>query len=512
MRPATFVSAPTFFERPIMYSERQKQILVEITRGLAVPELAWDAVQVEQSPSYIDSVIETADFAATVVGAIGSVVASVGERRGLGKQLVKVDRRHAQLLFNEVAYFFQSGWQFDIGDVFTPVNSFYRTRDDREIFFNGAYQHLRDGILRFLDCPSDHDAIAKRVAQHDAQPLEDGLSAVGLCAAIKRSPEEWRAHPQGQALEGVPPIELNRLTDGPPVALEPAAFRPLEKLRVVDFTHVIAGPTIAKLLAEHGADVIHCRYPYQDHILGFDVDTSFGKKNTYTDLRTDGDRRRALELIRECDVFVQGFRWGSFAQRGFGPEDLCRINPRLIYVDVNAYGFQGPWAERRGWEQLVQAATGLAVQHSAKLGKSALIPAYFNDYGSGCLGALGVLAALLRRADEGGSWLVRVALAKTAMLGTRFADNHEPAEPITDAELDRYLVDQESPIGLLTRIAPAVGLDRTPAYVDRAGSFPGSSTLEIGWGPDLLVPRAVPHRPTSIFRLGLARRRGSQTL
>ena len=162
------------------------------------------------------------------------------------------------------------------------------------------------------------------------------------------------------------------------------------------------------------------------------------------------------------------------ARRGFGPEDLCRINPRLIYVDVNAYGFQGPWAERRGWEQLVQAATGLAVQHSAKLEKSALIPAYFNDYGSGCLGALGVLAALLRRADEGGSWLVRVSLAKTAMLGARFADNHEPAEPITDAELDRYLVDQESPIGLLTRIAPAVGLDRTPAYVDRAGSAPRS--------------------------------------
>jgi hypothetical protein len=98
------------------------------------------------------------------------------------------------------------------------------------------------------------------------------------------------------------------------------------------------------------------------------------------------------------------------------------------------------------------------------------------------------------------------------MLGTRFADNHEPAEPITDAELDRYLVDQESPIGLLTRIAPAVGLDRTPAYVDRAGSFPGSSTLDIGWGPDLLVPHAVPHRPTSIFRLGLARRRRPQTL
>jgi hypothetical protein len=150
--------------------------------------------------------------------------------------------------------------------------------------------------------------------------------------------------------------------------------------------------------------------------------------------------------------------------------------------------------------------------HSAKLEKSALVPAYFNDYGSGCLGAPGVLAALLRRGDEGGSWVVRVALAKTAMLGTRFADNRETAAPIIDSELDRYLVDQDSPLGLLTRVGFAVGLDRSPAYVDRAGSFPGSSTLDIGWGPDLLTPHAAPHRPTSIFRLGVARRRGAQTL
>lgn len=495
-----------------MYSPRQKQILAEVTQGLGLPELATDAVQVEQSPGYIDSVVETADFAVTLMGAIGSAVALIGERRGLGPQQVRVDRRHAALLFNEVAYFFQSGWQVDLSAVFTPVNGFFHTRDDREIVFNGAYQHLRDGILRYLDCPSDHKAIAKRVAQHDAQALEEELSGLGLCAAVKRSTKEWLAHPQGQALAGVPPIELDRLADGAPVPFEPAAFRPLEGLRVLDFTHVIAGPTISRLLAEHGADVIHCRYPYQDHILGFDIDTSFGKMNTYMDLRSEFDRTRTIELVRECDVFVAGYRWGSFARRGFGPEELRKINPRLIYVEANAYGFQGPWAERRGWEQLAQATTGLAELHSAGREASALVPAYFNDYGSGCLGALGVLAALLRRAEEGGSWLVRVALAKTAMLGTRFADNLEPAVPIVDSELDHYLVDQDSPLGLLTRVGPAVGLNISPAYVDRAGSFPGSSTLDIGWAPHLLAPHPVPHRPTSIFRLGLARRRGSQTL
>ena len=107
-----------------MYSERQRRILSEITQGLGLPKSEPSAVAVEQSPSYVDSVIETADFAVAALGAIGSTVAAIGERRGLGPQQVRTDRRHAQLLFNEVAYFFQSGWQFDLGPVFTPVNSF----------------------------------------------------------------------------------------------------------------------------------------------------------------------------------------------------------------------------------------------------------------------------------------------------------------------------------------------------------------------------------------------------
>jgi hypothetical protein len=204
-----------------MYTERQAQILTAITQGLGLPADTASEIRVVQSSGYIDSVIETHDFAAALMGAIGQAVAVVGERRGLGRQRVTVDRRHAGLLFNEIAYFFQSGWQFDISAVHTPVNGFYQTRDGRQIFFNGAYAHLRDGIVQFLDCPSERAAIARRVASHDAQALEDELAGRGLCAAILRSPEdailrspeEWRAHPQGQALAGVPPIELVRLAD-----------------------------------------------------------------------------------------------------------------------------------------------------------------------------------------------------------------------------------------------------------------------------------------------------------
>ena len=495
-----------------MYSERQAQIVAAITSGLEVPADGASELRVVQSAGYVDSVVETHDIAVAVTGSIGQAVAAVGERRGLGSQRVTVDRRHAGLAFNEIAYFFQSGWQFDISPVHTPVNAFYETRDGRQIFFNGAYAHLRRGILDFLDCIDERAAVARRVATHDAQPLEDELAARGLCAAILRTQDEWRAHPQGQALAGVPPIELARLGDGEPVPLGPAAWRPLEGLRVLDFTHVLAGPTIAKLLAEHGADVIHCQDAYLDHILAFDIETAFGKKNTYVNLRDARDRELVLRLVRDCDVFVQGFRWGSFARHGLGPDDLRRLNPRLIYVELNCYGFAGPWAERRGWEQMAQAASGVATLHSAAAGKPALVPAYLCDYGTGALGALGVLAALLRRAREGGSWLVRVALTKTAMLAAQFAANREAPVPLDEGELERYLVDQDSSVGPLTRVAPAVQLEKTPAFVDHAGSFPGSSTLEIGWGPDPLVPHAIPHRPTAIFRLGRARWRGRQVL
>src|SRR6516225_6058539 len=201
-----------------MYNERQTEILTQITHGLDLPADMASEVRVVQTSSCIDSVVETHDFATALMGAIGQAVAAVGERRGLGAQRVTVDRRHASLLFNEIAYFFQGGWQFDISAVHTPVNGFYQTRDDRA--------------------------------------------------------------------------------------------------------------------------------------------------------------------------------------------------------------------------------------------------------------------------------------------------NHEPAVPIDESELERYLVDQDSPIGLLTRVAPAVQLEKTPAFVDRAGGFPGSSTLEIGWSTGPLVPHDVPHRPTAIFRLRRARWRG----
>lgn len=193
-------------------------------------------------------------------------------------------------------------------------------------------------------------------------------------------------------------------------------------------------------------------------------------------------------------------------------EALWNVNPGLVVVEANCYGFTGPWARRRGWEQLAQSVTGLAHAHSNGRPKPSLVPSYFSDYGTGCLGAIGALAALEKRLINGWGCRVRVALARTAMLGLQYCESSETAEPIGAEDMERYLVDQESSHGLLTRVAPVARLDRTPPYARTPASFPGTASLNVAWDDAAETVQHVTHTPTRIFREGLAHWRGHQEL
>ncbi len=493
-------------------TETQRQIFDEITRPLGVDFDTGSPLEIIQEPGYIDSPVATHDFAAVALGAFGKATATIGKMRGLGSQSISVDRRHAGLVLNSIAYHFQEGWQLDISPVHTPVNNFFSTKDGRHVMYNGAYPHLREGILNFLNCIGEHDSIADATRCYDAQDLENQLSALGLCTTIVRDPEEWLAHPQGKAIAAAPVIELTKIADGPPESFLEDVSRPLENIRVLEFARVLAGPTIGRSLAEQGADVIHGRHPYLDHIFPFEVETGWGKKAAYLDYQSEYDRSLILHLLETTDVFIDGLRHGAMASAGFSIEELTRRKKNLIIVQLDCYGFQGPWAERRGWEQLAQSCTGLANIHSANKERLSLIPAYFNDYGTGLLGALGVTAAIIRRAREGGSWLVRVALAKTATLATRYHNNIESPVPITQADLEKYLVDQDSPLGVLTRVAPPIQFERTRSMSAKAATAPGSDTLNLGWDTDSSSTTQLPHRPTEIFKLKQVHWKANQSL
>ncbi len=355
-----------------------------------------------------------------------------------------------------------------------PTVNIYATRDARFIMLNGGYPKLREGLLRLLRCADDVDALTDAVASHDAAELEDAIAAHGLCGTVIRSEAEWRAHPQGVALAAVPAIELVRIGDAPPTPVPAGAAtdRVLAGLRVLDLTHVIAGPTCAKSLAEHGAEVMHIYGPQRPQLPPFDMDTGHGKRCAFLDIAAPGDLGTLLGLLDSTDVFSQSYRPGRLAAHGLSPERLARRRPGLVYVSTSCYGHTGPWHLRPGFEQLAQAATGMAVRQGGAdapmLSSSTWTPFYPNDYVTGFLATVGVLAALLRRAEEGGSWHVKVSLCRTAMLiQDGGAPPPGPPQPLPAAEAEALMQTMRAPIGELRFLGPVLALDGVRSGWDR---------------------------------------------
>jgi crotonobetainyl-CoA:carnitine CoA-transferase CaiB-like acyl-CoA transferase len=236
----------------------------------------------------------------------------------------------------------------------------------------------------------------------------------------------------------------------------------------LDLTHVIAGPTCAKTLAEQGATVLHVYAPDRPQLPPFDMDTGHGKLSTFLDLKQDADKAILRELARTADVFSQSYRPGAIDKFGFSAEALAALRPGIVAVSCNCYGFEGPWRMRPGFEQLAQAATGIATAHGTQAKPELALSFYPNDYITGFLAAFGTLAALIRRAEEGGSYHVRVSLCRTAMLlleqglnDTGAADARVPA-PI----LARYMRETASALGRLHYLGPVLRYSETPSGWD----------------------------------------------
>ncbi|MGQ9370162.1 CoA transferase [Azospirillum sp. ST 5-10] len=384
------------------------------------------------------------------------------QRSGRGQTAV-IDVAAAAVSLKSVAHLLQQGYPVPFPDPAYPLTDFHRCRDGRSIFLHAGYPKLRDGLLKLLGCPNDRAAIDAAVATWDSGELEDAAAAAGLCAGIARSAAEWEAHPQGRLLAAEPVVRIDRIGDGAPQPFA-AAARPLAGVRVLDLTHVLAGPTATRTLAEQGATVLRVRAPQNPTIPSFVMDTGHGKLSTVLDLTQAGAARRIEELIGEADVLVQSYRPGALDALGFSPAAVAARRPGIVYVSVSCYGDEGPWGQRRGWEQLAQSVTGMAVVQGSP-DAPALSPVYPNDYVTGYLAAYGVTAALLRRAETGGSHHVRVSLCRTAMwlqsFGTVPADRI-PAEPqVPPGLLPRLMLARQTPYGRLDFLGPVSSYSET---------------------------------------------------
>jgi crotonobetainyl-CoA:carnitine CoA-transferase CaiB-like acyl-CoA transferase len=332
--------------------------------------------------------------------------------------------------------------------------------------------HHRNGVLAMFGVPNDRAAVARAVARHDAAELEAELQALGTCAAMARSELDWMAHPAGLALAELPLLEIERIGDGPrssgAVARPPAAGRPADGVRVLDMSRVIAGPVCGRTLAGYGADVLRVGAAHLTDSRTLVIDTGLGKRSTFLNLRVAADARRMRELVATADVVVQAYRPRALDRLGFGPDELARLRPGIVCATISAYGRLGPWSGLRGFDGLVQTASGIAVAAAAASDsdRPLPLPAAALDHATGYLAAYGVLAALARRHVEGGSWQVRLSLAQTGrwLVGLGEHDTLAGADP-TPAEQAGLRRTMHTEFGEISYIAPpgeVAGI--SPAY------------------------------------------------
>ncbi|MGP0031858.1 MAG: CoA transferase [Acidimicrobiales bacterium] len=350
----------------------------------------------------------------------------------------------------------------------------YRTADGRWVMASGVYPHLAAKWCRFLEVPPDAAQVAAAVATWDAGDLEERANAAGLPVCIVRTPAEWLAHEQGARLAAQPVIGLERIGDAPARGFGPAA-RPFDGIRVLSFTHAVAGPAVGRTLAEHGADVLGATRPNDYEHEFIYAEANVGSRSAYVDLDRPAGRDRAATLLAGADVVVNNHRLGALERRGLHPRELAERLPGLVYVSVNCYGTSGPWAGRGGFDMNGSAASGLMTIEGGAAEPRLPVTVLINDYVTGYMGAIGAMAALVRRATEGGSWHVTVNLTRTAMwcgsLGlvdpalAGSDEEHRLREPLP--------YDAPSPLGDVHMLAPPVRFSHTPP----------------AWPDPLLVPR-----------------------
>ncbi|MFD8492062.1 CoA transferase [Amycolatopsis sp. NPDC059657] len=421
------------------------------------------------SESVLPGPFRVARAAALSIEAATDAAGELLRLRGIAPGEVTVDTRHAAAAFHSEAYLLKA-FSPDGGDIWAPLSGNYQARDGWVRLHCNHPQHA-DAVCWALGVPPTVQAVTAAVAKRSAHDVQEAVIAAGGAAALMRSAEEWAAHPQGQAVSELPLTGNDVIGDGPKRELW-ESDRPLGGIRVLDLTHVIAGPVAGRVLAAHGANVLHLGAAHLPAVAPLVMDTGMGKKSAYLNLTTEAGRAKLWKMIGRADVLLQSFRPGALPRLGFTPEKLAAVRPGLIIADLSAYGWTGPWARRRGFDSLVQLATGIAAEQG--MDEPRPLPVQALDHATGWLAAAGIMEAVRAQVAEGGTRHVRVALARTASwldsLGRK-----DPAGEMPD--VSDLLEKVDSQFGELTRVKMPGELPGGNPFWTHASHLPGSDPL-----------------------------------
>src|SRR5262245_37666507 len=422
----------------------------------------------------IPSPLRFGTTAAIGLAAKAVAVAALWRARTGEGQDIAVDVRKALRRF---AGFFDLKWETINGrpPVFgDPLNPFFQiplfreTQDGRHVVPLNIYPKLAARTLSLLKCGPSTEDVGNAIRQWRADDLENAGAEAGIVMAKVRTFDEFRNEQQyTDVLSRMPLIAVEKIGDSEPIPFTTNAASPLDGIRAFGMGHVIAGAGIGRDLAQHGADVLNIWRPGDTEVEAFAWDVQVGMRQTILD-NSKEDRAKFDRLLKDADVFFANKRPGYLERNGLDAEELCAKKPGLIHASVLLHGATGPWQSRPGFDEIGAAVTGLfTIEGTPTQPKSPpIIPICDNVVG--WLGTIGILAALRRRAVEGGSYRVRVSLSRTVLwllsLGIFDKDYARATAGSSDehADVAPDLFTAETPLGTYQGITEKI-LSRTPA-------------------------------------------------
>jgi crotonobetainyl-CoA:carnitine CoA-transferase CaiB-like acyl-CoA transferase len=415
-------------------------ILKEIWTSAGGDAAALERVHLTGEEPQIPSSFRVAVAGQTTIAAAGLAAAEIWRLRSGETQDVSVGLRHAVAECRSERY-------LRLDDKPPPpawdaIAGVYKTGDNRFVRCHTNFPHHRDAVCTVLACEPEREKVQAALMQWKGEDFETAAYAAGGVVALMRSYDEWSALP-------------------------------------LDLSRDIAGPVAGRTLAAHGADVLLVSGPDLPAIPWLTIDTGRGKLTTFLELKSEAGRAQMRALLKDADIFSQGYRPRALAALGFSPEDAAHINPGIVYVTLSAYGHAGPWAERRGFDSLVQTTTGFnhAEGQAAGIDGPKELPAQMLDHATGYLMAFGAMMAKARQAREGGSWHVRVSLAQTGRWLWNFGrlDGGLNTPDLTgEAVHAAFIESMSSGFGTLKAVRHSALLSTTPAHWSRPAMPLGS--------------------------------------
>ncbi|MDB5143436.1 MAG: carnitine dehydratase [Mucilaginibacter sp.] len=426
----------------------------------------------------VKSVFRLASASAIVLAAKAVTMAKIWQIKTGEGQDIKINLGQA---LHRLSPFYDRKWELINGECpgqpNDPTNPFmpgfiYKTKDNRHVLCCNLYPRLKTAALRFLDCADSPEAIAKAILKWNAADLEKAMNDVGLQLTVIKTPWEFMDEEQYRELLKSPLIEIEKIGDSAPEPIPQGGDLPLSGIRALGMGHVIAGAGAGRALALHGADVLNIWQP-QD----FEIDltyytTAVGLRSATLDLKKQARHDQMIALLKESDVFFHNRRPGYLDRFGLTAEEAAKIRPGIIHAGISLWGTQGPWVERIGFDQNAGAATGIFTMEGTDDDPKLTEIFVVNDYIMAWLAAIGIGVALMRRATEGGSYRVHVALGRASLwlfsLGIFDKDFANALAGSNEEHLytDPETFTAETPLGIYQGVSEQVFMSRTPGWYD----------------------------------------------